>query len=250
MPRQKIVIALLLGAFLGASAAPVTAWRRVDSLRGEWQFRRADSDGGWRSVTLPANFEEHEGIEFDGVGVYRKTLPRVALPAGTRALLHFQAVATEAEVWFDGKRLGTHLGGWTPFRFDVTSLLRGNGAGKPHEIRVRVNEKVGHNSQGFLPVVCPHFGGIWQDVQLVTVPDTWIDDLRTLTIGDPATGKIRLQLPLAGKPPGPEARIEVRYRLRGKHQWSPPQTFVVGSDMAAGNGSRDMRLDVPVKDWQ
>lgn len=161
MPRQIIVIALLLGAFLGASAAPVAARRRVESLQGEWQFRRADADGGWKSVTLPANFEEHEGIEFDGVGVYRKTLPRVTLPAGTRALLHFQAVATEAEVWFDGKLAGT--GGdiekkETAFEQRkshlVTDLVT---PGKTALIAVRVYDWYGA-------------GGIFRPVTLGTVP--------------------------------------------------------------------------------
>jgi beta-glucuronidase len=178
--------------------------RHDESLSGHWQFQAEDAGDQWKTVTLPASFEEYEGVEFDGVGIYRKRIERVMLPDGHRAILRFEAVATQAEVWFDGERLGSHLGGWTPFWFDVTKLIRDNPVGKTHEIRVRVDEKVGHNSQGFLPVVCPHFGGIWQDVQLLTVPDTWIDDLETLAIGDATTGRIRLDLPLRGAPPQPD----------------------------------------------
>ena len=39
--------------------------------------------------------------------------------------------ATEAEVWWDGELLGSHLGGWTPFRFDVTELVRRAPPGRP-----------------------------------------------------------------------------------------------------------------------
>ena len=67
---------------------------------------------------------------------------------------------------------------------------------------MRVDEKVGHNSQGFLPVFAPHFGGIWQEVQLLIVPDHWIDDLTLLAHGDPETGKLHLQVPLHGADDG------------------------------------------------
>ena len=78
--------------------------RLESSLNGEWQFQRVGDDNEWKRVTLPNSFEEHEGAEFDGAGVYQKIIPPIQLPAGTRAILHFQAVATQADVWFDGTR--------------------------------------------------------------------------------------------------------------------------------------------------
>ena len=99
---------------------------------------------------------------FDGVARYRRTLPlppeRVA-----RVRIEFAAVTTHATVFCNGKEVGQHLGGWTPFRVDVTDALLWNGN---DVLEVRVDELVGHNTQGFLPIVQPHFGGIWQDVTL------------------------------------------------------------------------------------
>ena len=133
-----------------------------------------------------------------------KTVPAFPLPAGKRVLLHFQAAATEAEVWWDGERVGTHLGGWTPFRFDITDLVRKAAAGRPHELRVRLDEKLGHNTQGFLPIIAPHFGGLWQDVQLLVVPETYCDDLNLLAVGNLETAEIQLDIPLCGKLPAGE----------------------------------------------
>src|SRR5260370_6025736 len=39
---------------------------------------------------------------------------------GKHTLLHFGAVDWEATVWVNGKRLGTHRGGYDAFSFDIT----------------------------------------------------------------------------------------------------------------------------------
>ena len=47
---------------------------------------------------MPSHFEMHEGVEFAGVGIYRRSIQDVAVPDGRRAILQFQAAATLAEV--------------------------------------------------------------------------------------------------------------------------------------------------------
>jgi len=211
-----VLLCLLVPLHTSAGDAPRTS----RSLNGPWQFQREGAAADdWKEVRVPSSFEMHEGTDFDGVGVYRKIIEPIVLPEGKRALLHFQAAATRAEVWFDEHKLGSHLGGWTPFRFDVTQHVRQAGRAGSHEIRVRVDEKVGHNTQGFLPVVCPHFGGLWQDVELLIVPRTWIDDLRLLAVGDPQTGNMSLAFPLRGESPVPGSPLTVRYRLLGSTSW-------------------------------
>lgn len=192
---------------------------------------------------LPNSFEEHEGVDFDGIGTYRKTIAPIKLPEGTRLILHFQAVATHSEVSFDGQLIGTHLGGWTPFRFDVTEFVKGS-PNKHHLVRVKVDERVGHNSQGFLPVFTPHFGGIWQGVKLMIVPETWIDDLSILSVGDPMSGQVRLELPLSNNLNVKEVSVDVRLRGVGEKRWSERRTFTAKLD------SGKLNVDVPVKGWE
>lgn len=238
------------------------AGRIEKSLNGQWYFQPEGGGDAWHAIELPASFEQYEGIAFDGVGIYRCTIPPLDIPEGTRAILHFQAAATEAYVTLGGNRLGSHLGGWTPFRFDLTRWMRPAGAGKSHELVVRLDEKVGHNSQGFLPIIAPHFGGIWQDVRLLVVPDTWIDDLKTLSIGDPKTGTLRIELPLNGSPLPPGSLVRVRYRLRGQQPSWPAAhvVHVVESPTGTGMSNRSeavldrekntVSLAVPVEDYQ
>ena len=42
---------------------------------------------------------------------------------GKRYALYFGAVNYEAKVWVNGKKAGEHVGGYTPFNFDVTGLV-------------------------------------------------------------------------------------------------------------------------------
>ncbi|MGA7701718.1 MAG: sugar-binding domain-containing protein, partial [Thermoguttaceae bacterium] len=215
-----------------ALESPTNPARQVISLDGDWLFQRdgAKSDD-WKTISVPAGFDQHEGIDFHGVGWYRKVIPAFPLPAGKRVLLHFQAAATEAEVWWNGRRVGTHLGGWTPFRCDITEDVRKAAAGRPHELRVRLDEKVGHNTQGFLPIIAPHFGGLWQDVQLLVVPETYCDDLNLLAVGNLKTCEIQLDIPLCGKLPVAEEPVRFRCRLRGQADWfTPPLRTIFAKD--------------------
>jgi hypothetical protein len=132
-----------------------------ESLDGTWQVRPEADATGWRDVAVPAAFETALGVDFDGVAVYRRTLP--AGPKSVHTRIEFAAVATHAVVSVNGQKLGEHLGGWTPFRVDAVAVMKHDGT---DVLEVRVDEKVGHNTQGFLPIVQPHFGGIWQGVTL------------------------------------------------------------------------------------
>jgi beta-galactosidase/beta-glucuronidase len=220
MISLRVLVSLL--ASLSISQAALEAPRQIISLDGQWLFQRDKAPAEqWKQVSVPSSFQSHEGIEFQGVGWYKQQVDAIALPPGKRLLLHFQAAATEAEVWWDGQRVGSHLGGWTPFRFDITELVRSGKDQTPHELRVRLDEKVGHNTQGFLPVIAPHFGGLWQSVQLLIVPETYLDDLNLLAVGDPMQSQFHLELPLKGSTEDRPTSVAVRYRLRGATDWKP-----------------------------
>ncbi|HEY5914941.1 MAG TPA: sugar-binding domain-containing protein [Verrucomicrobiae bacterium] len=219
---MSFALHLMVGGLLASAVfgAQPEMPRHTISLDGDWLFQREGAaSNDWKTVAVPSSFQSHEGTNFHGVGWYRKSLEPLTPSAGQRVLLHFDAAATEAEVWLDDKRLGTHLGGWTPFRFDITDAL-GETPGQRHDVRVRLDEKVGHNTQGFLPIIAPHFGGLWQGVALLIVPGTYVDDTAVLAIGDPATGTLRLDLPLKGSAARGTTDAELRCRLRGQTTWS------------------------------
>lgn len=232
------------------TALPAAPARQSIALNGEWQFQR---DGAaateWKKVPVPSSFESHEGIEFNGVGWYQRKVPGFEVPPGKRVLLHFEAAATEAQVWWNGQKLGSHLGGWTPFRFDVTELVRLVPVGQAHEVRVRLDEKVGHNSQGFLPIIAPHFGGLWQGVELLLVPDTFVDDLQLLAVGDVARDGLRVEFPLAGTVPGALPPLSLRWRLLGAAEWTetPLQATLAGNQVRAFAPLKNAKLWSPAE---
>jgi beta-galactosidase/beta-glucuronidase len=135
-PSHFLLLACGLAQLIALpTRAAVAPARQTISLNGDWQFQR---DGAaateWKTVPVPSSFESHEGVEFNGVGWYQRKIPAFDLPPGKRVLLHFETAATEAQVWWNGQKLGSHLGGWTPFRFDVTELVRRAPAGQAHEV--------------------------------------------------------------------------------------------------------------------
>jgi hypothetical protein len=144
----------------------------VTELSG-WRVKARDSED-WEPIKTDDSWETVLGVQFDGIAIYETTLPPIAkLHESGRLLLHFEAVATHATVRLDGKVIGEHLGGWTPFRIDITDRYRAGAV-----LNVEVDEKVGHNTQGFLPVFLPHFGGIWKPVSIVqTSGSAYLNDL-------------------------------------------------------------------------
>ena len=58
---------------------------------------------------------------------YRRTLsvPAGKQSSGGRVILKFEAVDWQSEVHINGKKLGTHSGGYDGFEFDITEALGG-----------------------------------------------------------------------------------------------------------------------------
>jgi len=213
-----LIVFFAVPAYTAAGANP---FREQRSLNGAWSFRRdALAPASWVNVTVPSSFQSHEGDAFHGIGWYKKTVAPVPVAENRRILVRFEGAATLAEVWWNDAKVGSHLGAWTPFRCDVTDESCRAGPGRPHELRVRLDEKVGHDTQGFLPVIAPHFGGLWQDVHLEIVPETYLDDLRLLAVGDLDKRCIRVEVPVLGGHIKDIARMELRYRPRGTNQWT------------------------------
>lgn len=92
--------------------------------------------------------------------------------AGHRTLLYFGAVNYEAVVFVNGQEAGRHVGGFTPFNFDVTGLLR------PGEnvVIVKVDNKRHADHVPTLIFDWWNYGGITRDVLLVDVPATYIEN--------------------------------------------------------------------------
>ena len=89
-----------------------------------------------------------------------------------RSLLYFGAVNYDSHVWVNGKKAGHHLGGFTPFNYDVTDLLREG----ENVVIVKVDNKRHAEDVPTLIFDWWNYGGITRDVRLVTVPTVYLED--------------------------------------------------------------------------
>ena len=110
----------------------------------------------------------------------------VVVPEGwkdERVLLHFGAVDYDAKVWVNGQSAGAHRGGYVPFSYDITGLLR---EGK-NELAVGVLDDtrdtlVASGKQAYERESSGCFytrsTGIWQTVWLEPVPQAYLAKMR------------------------------------------------------------------------
>ena len=94
--------------------------------------------------------------------------------ADKKYFLYFGAVNYEAHVYLNGKKLGTHKGGFTPFQFEVTDkLVKGE-----NFVVVKADNK---RFQDEIPTVNTdwwNYGGITRDVLLAEMPASYIEDYK------------------------------------------------------------------------
>lgn len=86
--------------------------------------------------------------------------------------LYFGAANYEANVFLNGEHLGSHIGGFTPFNYDITDKVKeGN-----NFVVVRVNNKLKPDDVPTSNTDWWNYGGITRDVLLVETPSVSVDD--------------------------------------------------------------------------
>ncbi|MBN2189105.1 MAG: DUF4982 domain-containing protein [Chitinispirillaceae bacterium] len=142
-----------------------------------WKFYRGDvtgaqapgySDASWTTVYLPHTVREELNYRtasiYYGYCWYRKSFTPPSSYQGKKVFLEFEAAMQTAEVWINNTPLTTHLGGYTPFVYDITNNLV---SGSTNVIAVRLNNNPsssfppGNSSPDFL-----YFGGLYRNAHL------------------------------------------------------------------------------------
>ena len=214
------------------TAAQTSAARPAIDLSHGWRFRFGDEptsvtqagfdDRDWEQVSVPHSWNHigayalTRGAETDnrqGVGWYRLWVDAPRAKPGERQYLDFAAVGKLAEVWVNGRHVGTHKGAFARFRLDVTD------AWKPGQRNLVVvsadNSKVepGSSTSEVIPLSGDFFvhGGIYREVSLIQLPAASIDPLdfggpgvyshATTITPDSAAVEIRTKLRNAGATP-------------------------------------------------
>jgi beta-glucuronidase len=137
--RALLALPLVLAACGGGSKVIVPVAPATVPLSGPWRFAvdphhegvrhgwfdPGFEDAGWARVIVPHTWNVLRAHrDYSGLAWYRRTfvLPERVQEAHLR--LHFDAVFYAARVWLNGRELGRHEGGYTPFELDATTLAR------------------------------------------------------------------------------------------------------------------------------
>ncbi|WP_322354510.1 glycoside hydrolase family 2 protein [Paratractidigestivibacter sp.] len=204
-------------------------------LNGWWGFS-AGTDALDRQVRVPFSPE----AALSGIGErtepgcelwYRRELPEIDLAGGKRALLHFEAVDWECEVWVNDVRVGGHKGAYLPFALDITEALAAKDSGTA-VLKVRVcdpgdagTQLRGKQSSTPGGIWYTTQSGIWRDVWLEVVPAT---HLTSLQVDASLDGEVSLTVGVDGA--GAEAAV-VRARILDEGEEVAAAAGVVGAPL-------------------
>jgi beta-glucuronidase len=142
--------------------------------------------GAWNAATPELRY-------YDGLVWFQRKFKAQAA-GGKRAFLRFEAVNYRAWVYLNGKEVGRHEGGFTPFVLEVTDALRAG------DNRLVVGVDSTHDAQSIPTFITDWdlYGGITRPVRLITTPATFIDDAAVgLRPDGRIAGEVRLQGPQA-----------------------------------------------------
>lgn len=168
-----------------------------------------------------------------------------------RVLLHFGAVDYQCEVKLNGVFVGSHVGGYFPFTFDVTSFIIDG----ENELTVSVTDpsETGTGASGKQTskrgqIWYSRTSGIWQTVWLEEVPAVFIENVKITP--DIDRDEVKLEITLNGAGGEAQVRIldnteelargetkkgEVTLSLSAYELWSPEHPRLYDIEITAGN---------------
>jgi len=163
----------------------------LNGLAAGWQ--KAATWSGQRSITVPFCPESRlSGVQikdFLPAVWYRRAFRIPAEWRGCRVRLHFGAVDFDCRVWVNGQPMGRHVGGYTPFWFDITDALKAgdNEVVVYAEDDVRTGRQPGGKQSGqYESYGCMYtrVTGIWQTVWLEAVGKVFTQELQIVASED------------------------------------------------------------------
>jgi beta-glucuronidase len=134
----------------------------------EYDFDKMDS------ISVPGdwNTQKEKLLYYEGTVWYKKSFDYDLQKNTNRLFLYFEASNYKTEVYLNGEKLGTHVGGFTPFNFEITHLINK----KDNYVIVKVDNKRIKEGVPTLNTDWWNYGGITRDVKLVETSENFIQD--------------------------------------------------------------------------
>lgn len=117
------------------------------------------------------NTQSEKLLLYEGPVWYKKSFQWHG-QSGRRVFLYFGAANYFTRVYLNGKELGSHEGGFTPFDFEVTDILKDG----ENFVVAEVNDQRRADGVPSLNTDWWNYGGITRDVSLIEVPGTFIEN--------------------------------------------------------------------------
>ncbi len=165
-----------------------TGWTRN---LGAWRFHLGDIDGAsgpgfddssWEQVFIPHTLKIEPRLYkggrkyFRGQGWYRTVFDLSAAERAGSLRLEFDGAMIRADVWLNGEYLGDHLGGYTPFAFDITEKADWSGE---NILAVKVDNRTMEVPPDGAEAATDYnlYGGLNRAVRLVARAEVFVDDV-------------------------------------------------------------------------
>jgi beta-galactosidase len=239
--RASIVRSLVSRDGVAGSATRLdSGWEYCQGpLAGPWEVWQGEI-AEWEQVTVPHCFNHYDGCDPDtpyyrGQGWYRRQVAVANPMAGGRTLLHFEGTGQTSQVYVGERLLGTHVGGYDEYVYDITDVLA-------------ANDPYGKNGAAALAVLCDNsqdldrppsdlsdfclYGGLYRHVHLVYVP---------------AVSLQAVHVAPAWTPGAASAAVKVRARLYNPAKFTGSVTIDV--QVRDGDGKSVFRAEKTLATW-
>jgi len=125
------------------------------------------------SLTVPGdwNTQRERLLLYEGTIWYKKSFDYQRTD-NTRIFVYFGAANYIADVYLNGEKIGRHEGGFTPFNFEITKLVRD----KSNSLIVKVDNQRRRDAVPTLITDWWNYGGLTRQVKLVETPATFVQD--------------------------------------------------------------------------
>lgn len=134
----------------------------------EYDFDLMDSldvPGDWNS-------QKESLLYYEGTVWYKRSFDYQNKAAANRVFIYFEASNYKTEVYLNGRKLGVHIGGFTPFNFEVTDHLKD----KDNFVVVKVDNTRTKDGVPTLNTDWWNYGGLTRGVRLIETANTFVDD--------------------------------------------------------------------------
>ncbi len=221
------------------------------NLNGRWQFEFDGGNVGLREqwFTAPESFTRQITVPFPwgsrlsgvddeaDIGWYSRSITVPESWQGQRVFLVIGASDWHTTAWLDGRQLGQHQGGYTPFAFDLTPHVR---FGAPQSLVVRVDDTPHpfklEGKQGY-----GRAAGIWQTVYLERRPAVALETVHFTPDVDGRRVVVDVRLSTAAPR---DLALELRFKPEDRAESVVPVTIRKGAD------SRQFAVPLdPVRRW-